>query len=267
MAPPGSSGDVETALRRSAGVASDVLRRLLAEGVDWGRVTEKTSPQDLVSDIDHAVEVAVRAVVAEELPHDAFLGEESGWQRPDGAERSWIVDPVDGTMNLVNGIPWACCSIGVMRDGEAIAGVVVEPYRGEMYLTTSPAAGVCLDGRPVGVAPDEDLAGRVVLLEVPSGASLADLAAVERAVLADGGTPRAMGSGALALAVVAAGRAHAVVHAGPSIWDVAAGVALVRHAGGVVLGPTSRYELGSPGPLVAANPAVAERLQAVLAQG
>jgi len=73
-----------------------------------------------------------------------------------------------------------------------------------------------------------------------------------------------MGSGALAMALVAAGRVHAVVHAGPSLWDVAAGVALVRHAGGVVMGLDGDYVLGSAGPLIAGNAEVCELLREVL---
>ncbi len=227
-------------------------------------VTQKSSAHDLVSDADRQIEARVRAFVATRHPDDAFLGEESGGHPDPLAERCWVVDPIDGTMNFVHGMPWACSSVGVLAHGVALAGIVVAPFSGDLYLCAG--AGATRGGERLSVAPGADLAGAMVLLEVPSGTSPSVLAPVADAVIEAGGSPRTMGSGALALALVAAGVVHGVVHAGPSIWDVAAGVALVEQAGGTVRSVVGPYVLGRPGPLIAASAPAAEVLAAALAR-
>ncbi len=216
------------------------------------QVTQKRSAHDLVSDADRAIEEALCAEIGRLRPDAGFLGEENGWR--DAAERedlTFVVDPVDGTMNFVHGLGWACTSIGVLAGGGAVAGCIVDPYRRELFCVGGPGDHTTCNGAAVAVADGAGLAGAVVLVEVPSAVAPGVLAPVQEAVLAAGGSPRFMGSGALALACVASGRAHAVVHAGPSIWDVAAGVALVEGAGGIVLGHEGAYHLGARGPLIA----------------
>lgn len=160
----------------------------------------------------------------------------------------------------MSGIPWWCTSIGVLSSGSACAGLIVDPFRRESYLTVSDQ-GSELNGRQVQVASGADLGGRVVLTEVRSGEPFTALGAIAERVVSAGGAARAIGSGALAMALVTAGRAQAVVHTGPSVWDIAAGAALVEHAGGVVVDDQGRpYVLGSDGPLIAGNADVRARL-------
>lgn len=254
---------LEELLRFLAGGAMIRMRAALALGRDALEVATKSSPSDLVTVADRSIEAWLWNEIHDAFPADGFLGEEQGWRESAGGRR-WIVDPVDGTINFATGLPWACSSIGVVEDGRAIAGAIGDPYRQELYLTVPGSGGSELDGALVSVIPGASLAGRVVLLEVQTGSSSSALSSVESFVRSRGGTTRMMGSGALAMALVASGRAHAVVHAGPSIWDVAAGVALVENAGGCVLGATGPYVLGHDGPLVAANAEVAEMLRAAL---
>jgi myo-inositol-1(or 4)-monophosphatase len=240
------------------------LESILAAGLDRLQVSTKEGAFDLVTDADRSTEAWLWERVHAAFPEDGFLGEEYGWRLGPTAGRDWVVDPIDGTANFLSGIPWACSSIAVLSSGSACSGLIVDPFRREVYLTVSASHGSELDGKRVRVAPGEDLAGKVVLLEVPSGKPLAALAPVDQLVVSAGGTARAMGSGALAMALVAAGRAQAIVHAGPKIWDVAAGVALVENAGGVVLGGDGPYVLGGDGPLVAGNASVCRVLQGAL---
>ena len=227
-------------------------------------VAVKSSAHDLVSDADRAIERLIFDVTRTAFPEDGFLGEEGGWTNRSMDGRNWVVDPVDGTMNFVHGFPFACSSVGVIKSGRAIAGLVVDPYRDDVYLSCQGASGSEKNGAPISVAPGGDLSGQIVLVEVPSGVSPSVLAPVLDAVIAAGGSPRTIGSGALALALVASGVVHGVVHAGPSIWDVAGGVALVELAGGSVVSRHGPYVFGEPGPLVAANPEAADRLQEAL---
>ena len=268
MAAPGTPGDardtdLEASLRELGGELARALRAAFAGRADL-EVLRKTSAHDLVSDADREIEARVRAFVAARYPDDAFLGEESGGRPDPGAARCWVVDPIDGTMNFVHGMPWACSSVGILVGGAAVAGIVVAPFTGDLYLCAG--AGAERSGERLSVAPGADLSGAMVLLEVPSGMSPSVLTPVADAVVAAGGSPRVMGSGALALALVAAGVVHGVVHAGPSIWDVAAGVALVEQAGGVVRSAVGPYVLGRPGPLVAAADPAAALLAAAVAR-
>lgn len=258
-----SGGDLDATLRELGGELARALCDAFGARASLD-VRRKTSAHDLVSDADQAIEAHVRAFVAARYPEDAFLGEESGGRSDRSARRCWVVDPIDGTMNFVHGMPWACSSVGVLADGAAVAGIVVAPFSGDLYLCAG--AGSERGGEALSVAPGADLGGAIVLLEVRSGISPSVLAPVADAVIAAGGSPRTMGSGALALALVAAGVAHGVVHTGPSIWDVAAGVALVEQAGGTVRSVAGPYVLGQPGPLVAASAPAADLLVAALAR-
>ncbi|MGH9107473.1 MAG: inositol monophosphatase family protein [Acidimicrobiales bacterium] len=256
---------VDAHLRRLAGLVLPRLREIAAHR-ERLIVSSKSAAYDLVSDADRSIEASLWEETHLAFPEDGFLGEEQGWRQGPTRRRDWVVDPIDGTVNFVNGLPWACCAIAALGADDARAGAVIDPFREEVYLTSSPDGGSELNGEPMKVATAGDLAGKVVLLEVPSGCEPRVLDPVARSVLGHGGSSRMMGSGALALALVAAGRAQAVVHAGPCIWDVAAGVALVRHAGGVVLGGTGPYDRGAPGPLVAGNAESCQVLQEALAQ-
>jgi myo-inositol-1(or 4)-monophosphatase len=255
---------LEQYLLDTAAVMTKRLQTALARGRDRFQVSTKEGAYDIVTDIDRALENSLWEEIHERFPEDGFLGEEQGWRLGPTSGRDWVVDPIDGTMNFVNGLPWACCSIAVLEAGRPTAGLIVDPYRNEVYLTLSSEGGSELNGRSRTVAEGSDLAGKVILLEVPSGVSFTVLSGVERAVRERGGTARVMGSGALAMAMTAVGRVHGVVHSGPNAWDVAAGVALVHHAGGVTLGGGGRYELGGTGPLVAGNDEVCRVLQDAL---
>ena len=258
--PPAAAAGLADDLRRLGDALRGALREAFAARGSL-EVRAKSTAHDLVSDADRRIEAEVRALLAAARPEDGFVGEESGGDDVRHGRR-WVVDPIDGTMNFVHGLPWACSSVGLVEEGVATAGIVVAPFSDDLYLCAG--TGSERNGEAVAVAPGGDLGGAMVLLEVPSGTSPSVLAPVADMVIAAGGSPRTMGSGALAMALAAAGVVQGVVHAGPSVWDVAAGVALVTQAGGVVRSASGPYVLGEPGPLVAGSAAAAERLAEAL---
>ena len=257
---PGEASDLESHLRS---LAQGVLERMDAAIRDRGRmgVETKHGPQDLVTTADRALEAWLFEVTSHAYPRDGFLGEERGWRRGPTGRRDWIIDPIDGTTNFVSGLPWSCCSVALLEGGEPVAGLVAESSRHDVYLTAGRDRPSELNGKRTEVAGDPSLAGKLVLLELPADAPPGTLEAVEVEVRRRGGGVRVMGAAALALAAVAAGQAHAAVLAAPSAWDVAAGVALVRHAGGVVLGLEGGYQLEAGGPVIAGCAAVSAQLQ------
>ena len=258
-----ASEQLDQHIRRLATMLLEALHATLSHR-DRLEVKVKTSAHDLVSNADRSIEKLILDLTRAVFPADGFLGEESGWASRSMDGRNWIVDPVDGTMNFVHGFPIACSSVGVLESGRAIAGLIVDPYRDDVYLACQGVSRSQKNDRIISVSSGDDLAGQIVLVEVPSGVSPSILAPVQDAVIAAGGSPRTIGSGALALALVASGVVHGVVHACPSIWDVAGGVALVEQAGGVVLSRRGPYVVGEVGPLVAASPEAAQRLQSAL---
>lgn len=208
---------------------------------------------DPVTATDHASEAAVLSVISEHRPDDAILAEESGGALPRG--RTWIVDPLDGTVNFVHGIPQIAVSVGLWDGDTPLVGVIYDPLRGECF-TAEAGKGAELNGRPIGVSSTNDLDGCVVATGFPydHGDYADEYASVVGAVLASVNGIRRFGSAALDLAWVAAGRYEAYWELGLAPWDQAAGIVIVREAGGRVTGingidsvPTTPLVLASNG--------------------
>jgi myo-inositol-1(or 4)-monophosphatase len=250
--------------------AREAARRAATVLEDWRsrfQVREK-GRFDLVTDADLASQQAIRAFLHERFPAHDFLGEEGpaakGKPGP-AAPPTWIVDPIDGTTNYVHDFPFYCVSIGLQVAGEMVVGVVYDPRHEEMFfaakgqgawlgakrLRTSAATGLSEALLATGFPPD--MKGQERTLEVWRQFSF-------RAQ-----SLRRTGSTALNLAYVAAGRFDGYWAFDNHVWDVAAGVVLVREAGGVVTNvdgspydPYTPDAVASNGPL---HPALLEELR------
>jgi myo-inositol-1(or 4)-monophosphatase len=198
--------------------------------------TREKGPADLVTDADIAAQRAVRDVLLSARPDDAFVGEES----PPGAAADrqgkvcWIVDPLDGTTNYVHGFPMFATSVGVVFDGELIAGAIYDPMRDEMF-SAAKGCGAFLGETPIRVTEAATLGESLVAVSLPPQVHIdsPDLRSFI-AVVAASRAVRRTGSAALNLAYVAAGRMDA--HWAFSIypWDATAGVLICQEAGAVV---------------------------------
>ncbi len=244
--------------------AGALARRRRTQGV--AIAATKSSIADIVTEADREVETLIRARLATERPGDGFLGEESGAERGT-TEITWVVDPIDGTVNYAYGIPAYAVSIAVVRgeprpgEWEALAGVVFSPSTGELFHA-SRGAGASLDGQRIEVNDQPSPAG--ALLATGFGYNPAthasDLARVAR-VMPMARDLRRIGAASLDLAYVAAGRFDGYFERGLQPWDHAAGALLVEEAGGRF----TRVELDDmPGrPLfVASGPGIFHRLLA-----
>ena len=227
--------DLAAEIAREAG---ELARRRRGEGV--AIAASKSVIADIVTEADEEVERLIRARLAAERPDDGFLGEESGAEV--GASGiTWVVDPIDGTVNYAYGIPSYAVSIAAVdgtpapREWRALAGVVFAPALGELYAGAL-GEGATLGGTPLRVT-DETPAG--ALLGTGFGYDPAthegDLARV-RTVMPMARDLRRMGAAALDLAAVAAGRLDGFFERGLQPWDHAAGALLVTEAGGRVGG-------------------------------
>jgi fructose-1,6-bisphosphatase/inositol monophosphatase family enzyme len=211
------------ALVRDAGELAARMRR------DGLRVEHKTSVSDVVSAADHAAEALIEQRLRELRPGDGMVGEE-GTARP--AERTWFVDPVDGTYNFVSGLPWWCSAVALTDAAGPVLGAVYHPTADELWLGGRDRPTTC-NGIEVPRLTDRPLAA-VSVASYLHPATLPDAAARVPLLRAIGGaaTVRMLGSGSIELAAVAGGRLGAWIQLDSLDWDWLPGVALVRAAGG-----------------------------------
>lgn len=238
---------------RAAREARHVLIRAM-DRLDELSITEK-AVNDFVSNVDRDAETVIAEALHTAYPKHGVRGEERGQIYPEG-EVNWVIDPLDGTLNYLQGIPHFCISIAAMRGRRVEHGIILDPVRSEEFVA-SRGEGATLNGRRMRVSAKTRLDEAVLTTGIPPHAirkhhdaytaMLGDLTQECRGI-------RRMGSAALDLAYVAAGRADGFFELGLSLWDIAAGVLLVQEAGGFssdFVGGDSHLETGH---IVAGNP-------------
>jgi myo-inositol-1(or 4)-monophosphatase len=192
-------------------------------------------PSDYVSQADRKAEEIILGELSRARPTYGFLGEEGGESKGTDGQHRWIVDPLDGTTNFLHGIPHFAVSIALERDGDVVAGVIYNPVSDELY-TADRGKGAFLNDRRMRVAGRRNLSDCVIGTGVPHlgrgdhGEYLGELSRVMGEVAGI----RRMGAAALDMAFVAAGRLDAYWEDGVSAWDIAAGMIVLREAGGFV---------------------------------
>ena len=203
-------------------------RLVAARFEDSGPIVYKGA-RDIVTEVDHAAEALLRAGLAERFPADAFYGEESGRDATIAA-RVWVCDPVDGTINYANGLPFFCVSLALVAGGQPVVGVVHDPLRLETFAATADEPAT-LNGRAAHASAKDRLSDVVMALAVGGHAPARRIARVRHEIRVS----RTMGSAALSLAYVANGRFDAFSQTvGLSAWDVAAAGFIAERAGAVV---------------------------------
>jgi myo-inositol-1(or 4)-monophosphatase len=210
--------------------AGDILRDRYHTAKTW---RTKTDRGDLVTEVDELAEQYIVKRISAEFPQDHILSEECGAVGGDG-ERTWIIDPIDGTRNYAIGIPFFCVSIGVASGGVVQAGAVYDPLHDEMFVAGR-GEGAWLNGEPIVVSADDTLEDALVAvswvrLKVDGSRYIRLMDELSR----ETSYFRRLGSAALMLAYVACGRFHCFVQGGLNPWDVAASLVLIEEAGGVV---------------------------------
>lgn len=229
-----SSQELLTVATEAARAASDLLRERF--GTAAIGVHSKSTPTDPVSEADTAAEEAIRAVLARRRPDDAILGEEQGG-RAGASGLRWVIDPLDGTVNFLFGIPHWAVSVACEDAAGALAGVVMDPLRDEVFAATREGAATRqsadTDG-PELIAGSErqDLATALVATGFSYQAEVrAEQARVAARVLPRARDLRRLGSAALDLAWTACGRFDAFYERGLHPWDRAAGALICARAG------------------------------------
>jgi myo-inositol-1(or 4)-monophosphatase len=205
---------------------------LLATG--GSRVVEVDLPHDVKLAADRDAEEIIVKILRQhsDLP---LLAEERGRVPASGEATGlrWIIDPLDGSLNFLQGIPFCCVSIALWRKQKPLLGVVYDFHREELFTGTV-GDGACLDGKPIQTSSTREIGKAILCTGFPAATNYAPEALLQLVEqLRRYKKLRLLGSAALSLAYVAAGRADAYFERDIKIWDVAAGLALVKAAGGV----------------------------------
>ncbi|HSD93016.1 MAG TPA: inositol monophosphatase family protein [Methyloceanibacter sp.] len=232
---------------------------------DFGEVEQLQvslkGPANFVSAADHRAEEILHAELARARPGYSLLMEERGDIVGADSTHRFIVDPLDGTTNFLHAIPHFAVSIALERDGDLVAGLIYNPVSHETF-TAERGKGAFLNDRRIRVAARTDLATAVVATGIPhSGRPSHDLFLAELgAVMAASAGVRRMGAASLDLAWTAAGRFDGFWERNLNPWDLAAGIVVLREAGGFVSDADGKDRMLDTGSVVAGNEAVQSRL-------
>jgi myo-inositol-1(or 4)-monophosphatase len=191
---------------------------------------ERKGTQDLVSEADRACEDMIVGVLHRLFPGDGFLGEERGAQNA-GADATWIIDPIDGTANFLRGIPLWCVSLGLLTGNDFVIGVIYNPITEELYAARQ-GKGATLNGKKIEVSKVNSLEDARLGVGFSYRQPVAPHADAVRRLLDAHCEYSRLGSGALGLAFTADGRLDGYWEAHINSWDVAAGLCIVKEAGG-----------------------------------
>ena len=218
-------------------------------------------PADYVSQADQRAEEIVFTELSRARPGYSFLMEERGEVIGDDPQHRWIVDPLDGTTNFPHGIPVFAVSIALERQGQIVAGIIYNPAMDELY-TAERGGGAFLNDRRMRVAARRELGHSVIATGLPflghgnHGQALVDL----RNVMGEVSGIRRFGAASLDLAYVAAGRFDGFWEENLKPWDVAAGILMVREAGGYVSDRQGEQTMLTSGSIVAGNEEIKAKL-------
>jgi myo-inositol-1(or 4)-monophosphatase len=211
----------------------------------WGKLTEvfeKELPGDLVTVADKESEEKIIAFLQRRCPGHSILSEETGMHKVEGSEYEWVIDPLDGTTNYTHQFPMSAVSVGLLYRGKPIVGAICHPIVQDLYYAAE-GLGAFLNGKRIAVSKVKEL--RSSLLATGFAYDRREtkdnnFAEFSELTLASQGVRR-LGAASLDLAYVAAGRLDGYWERGLKPWDMAAGIVLVREAGGVV----SAYDQGA----------------------
>ena len=236
---------------------------------DFGEIenlqVSRKGPGDFVSIADKRAEASIRRDLEKARPTYGFLMEESGEVIGEDAQHRWIVDPLDGTTNYLHGIPMFSVSIALERQGQIMAGVVYNPVMDELYAAER-GGGAFMNDRRLRVAGRRELTDAVIATGVPHmgrgkhGRYLHQLAAMMPKVSGI----RRFGSAALDLCYVASGRVDGYWEEGLAPWDIAAGMIIVREAGGFATDELGSHDCLNADMIVAGNEKISAALQDTL---
>ena len=217
---------------------------------------DKKGRIDLVTQVDLEIERTFRAMIGERFPEHAILAEELSDDTPvaENASHCWVFDPIDGTVNYAHGLPIFCASLALEIDGSPAVAAVYDPMREELF-TAERGSGARLNGEPIRVSPAETLIDAMLCTGFPYDVhdTIDEVVGFFSSFVSEARAVRRLGSAALDLCYVAAGRFDGFWEQRLHPWDVAAGALLVTEAGGAVTAMDGTGFASRCGSIVASN--------------
>lgn len=238
----------------AARTAGNIITRAM-QRMDTVKIAEKR-PNDFVTEVDRRVEQEIISIIHKAYPSHSIMGEEGGLI--EGDDYQWVIDPIDGTRNFIHGFPHFAVSIAVIHKNRIEHGVIYDPVRQELFTATR-GKGAQLNERRIRVAQRKNL-NECLLGTGFDCRHIGDLTTIPgkvlQSILPICGDIRQAGAATLDLAYVACGRLDGFWEFGLHIWDIAAGILLIKEAGGLVSDPHGGEDYLKTGDVVAANPAL-----------
>lgn len=225
---------------------------------------ERKGCNDFVTEIDKKVEEEIVKIIYKSYPDHAIIGEEGG---SDGeGEYTWIIDPIDGTLNFIHGHPHFCTAIAVQHKKKIQCGLIYDVVRDELF-TASKGGGAYLNNKRIRVRSENRLDNAVCVTSCSSKCftDISDYTKLLQVMLPQFASMRCSGSAALDLAYVASGRFDCLMEMNLKLWDIAAGSLLVKEAGGLVSDFNGEDKYLSSGNIIAGNSSVFKKMIKLLA--
>lgn len=241
--------------KTAAREAGEIMEEYHENGFE---ISRKSAYSDLVTEADMACQDAIIDIIRESFPDDGFLAEEND-QIPDGQNRVWVIDPIDGTRNYTHGFPMYCTSIALKVDGESVVGVVYAPRLDELFSAVR-GEGAWLNGEPIQVSHTDEMRDALVIARISDYTpAIRDMETdLLRSLLEQGASFRRPGTAALDMCMVACGRMDGHVLLTINEWDIAAGRLIVKEADGAAR--VRDAAVGDYLELVASNGNIQEKL-------
>lgn len=259
----------DDAVAARAAVATRIIHQAGALALDYfGRyrslaIETKSNPQDIVSEADRQVEHVIRAAITSEFSDDGLVGEEHGLTAGTSGY-TWLIDPIDGTSPFLHGLRTWCVVIALLQDDMPVLGLIYDPSSHELFSAVA-GHGACLNDRPIRVDTRSNIREGLTAISAVSDVPAAEIAAIIERLHHAGGAFIRLGSAALTLASVAAGRLVGYYEPRLRAWDCIAGLLIVQEAGGTIHPFTRQNGYIGTGPAFAAAPQVHDELASLVA--
>ena len=242
----------------AARTAGNIIARAM-QRLDTIKISEKR-PNDYVTEVDRRVEQEIISIIKKAYPSHGILGDETGHQP--GDDYQWIIDPIDGTRNFIHGFPHFAVSIAVSYKNKLEHGVIYDPVLQELF-TASRGKGAHLNDHRIRVSTrkqlEDCLLGTGFAYRHQDKENIVPTKMLQ-AILPSCGDIRRAGAATLDLAYVACGRLDGFWEMGLQLWDIAAGILLIKEAGGIVCDPLGSESYLNTGNVVTANPVIIRQL-------
>jgi myo-inositol-1(or 4)-monophosphatase len=260
----GAATLMDTRLLAAQAVAREAGAKARRRFIDGSFTVGFKSRQDYLTEVDGETEAFIAERLLQIFPTDGFIGEESKARPAGEGGAAWVVDPIDGTANFARGVPHFCISIACVAGARVEVGVIYDPLRDELFAGRR-GGGARLNGALIHASDINSLADSAIEVGWNLRASADQFVDLLRRIVVTGAAPFRTGSGALALAYVAAGRRDGFVERHINAWDCLAGILLVREAGGYVSDYLSGDGLAKGNALIACAPGIKDALVAAAA--